>query len=877
MSSGKAAQVKLGDLLVRAGMVPQEVVGDAMRQSGSNAARVGEILLAMNYINKRQLDLGNECLVMIQDGSLELFAGVLALRTADKGNMSLADALTRTGYTPKAGAPRAPGAFGSLADFLVEAGILTQTHIDKAQLKSRSTGMPIGRMMVTLGYLPESFLDAALNAQLLIREGRIDRNIAMKALAIAHKRQITVPMEARKQAMRADLQLKDLVMIAGIATEFDVHNATELGIEKNKDVGTMLVQGGLISKETFGALVELWQAVRGGNCLIQDACQELREVHNAFPVRRDQLAAMNAPPAPTPPPEPEPPPQPTISNNPLGNVIMPADQQRVIQLGGSSIIMPQQEQRGVIQLGAGPSTLPPEVVQAQQQEAAAAAAAPVPAPVTPPMPPPAPTALTPSNPQYSPPTSVARATDAFAQALALAQGFMQPATAPSAPKDSVNAQIADAMAQMFKGLQINEQDVHNIQEQWRKEDEDSARFKQELAAATANDQSSASAVTGIRSQEMVSSESAYQDEQAGIVDRQKKKKRNIMIGAGAGVAVLGAIICIVMMSQGTPATADIESAKKHLEQNMRAVARQEIKMALSKQPDNSEALLIYGTILFKDGEFKPALETLEAAKAAKAKLTDEHVKMMAESAVKEKQWAKARSYTEELLKKKETPELLAQLARIERDSGNPAMAIDPFDKAIAGGYQFAYRERGELFIDMKQPRRALPDLDMAIKLKPGDMKAHFLRGRAYLQTNNPDAALKDFAEASAPDKPDSNVLAYQAHAFNRINAHSEAIDAANKALQIDRNSIYALMARGDAFMARGAYRRAENDFIAVLQIDPNNADAQEKKRKAYVGYMRSDAPEAPAEKPAEGTEGGSGDAPKTEGGAAPEGDASKDQ
>lgn len=901
LSSGKGAQVKLGELFVRAGMIPQEVLGDAMRQVGSNQARVGEALLAMNFINKRQLDLANECHAMIQDGSLELFAGVLALRTADKGNITFPEALTRTGWSGKAGAPRVAGAAGSLADFLVEAGILTQAHIDKAQLKSRQTQQPMGRSLVTLGYLPESFLDAALNAQILIREGRVNRDVAMKALAFAHKKQIQVSPEARKQAQRADLHVTDLVSMAGLATESDVRTAIEHSIEKNKDVGTMLVQNGLISQESFGAAVELWQAVRSNQCSLQDACQELREVHNAFPVRRDQMAALNAPPpAPTPPPEPEPPPQPVQSTNPLGNVIMPADQQRVIQLGGSAIIMPQEEQRSVIQLGGGgpapaPQLSPAEQLEKQFEAAAQSASqqaqssgaiqhisAPQPGqpqsgqPGQPGQPGYPGQPGQPVQPQpFTPPTSPAHSTNAFAQAQGVAQGFVPPATAPSAPKGSPNAQLAEALCLMFKGLKISESDVQSIQEQWKKEDEERARFKQELAAATANEQSSAAAVTGIRSQEGIQSESAYHDEQASITDRQAKKKRNIIIGAAAGVAVLGLIIGGIMMSQGTPATADIESAKKHLSQNMRAVARQEIKMALTKQPDNPEALLILGEIQFKDGEFKGALESLEAAKANKGKLTEAHVKMLAESAIKEKQWNKAREYTEQELKKKETPELLAQLARIERDSGNPAMAIDPFDRAIAGGYQFAYRERGELFMDMKQPRRALPDLDMAIKLNDKDLKAHFLRGRAYLQMNNPNEALKDFADAATPDKPDANVLAYQAHAYNRIGAHGDAIDAANKALQLDRNSVHALLARGDAFMARGAYRRAENDFIQVLQIDPQNADAEEKKHKAYVGYMRSDAPEAPVDKP-EGGEGGSSEAPKSDGGGS-EADAPKSE
>lgn len=407
-------------------------------------------------------------------------------------------------------------------------------------------------------------------------------------------------------------------------------------------------------------------------------------------------------------------------------------------------------------------------------------------------------------------------------------------------RGKTNEALVNALSQMFEGLEIDETELDTIEEQARKAEEEKRRFKQEIAEAEKQqDMLSAAAIASIRTQEAQAADKELRTELKSLRQQQTFNKRYIIGGAAAGVLVLGAIVYFVFNPPGPSISGDIQSAKQHLKDNLRSVAREEIKMAIGKDPKSAEAHQILGQILFEDGEYAEALTELKQADSLGAKPDAATLHMMAESAIKTKNWKEARAITERQIKKGSTTKLQVQLGRIERDSGNWTAALPYFNKAISGGYKEAYRERGELYFKLKQPKKALGDLDQAIKSNDKDMRAHLLRGRCYLQIGDTRSALADFAKAQAPLHPDANVLSYQAIAYFRSGQYEKAIEAASKALDIDQNSVPAYMVRGDAFMALRTYQRAVNDFDQILQLDEKNPEAKRKRQAAYVAYRRS--------------------------------------
>lgn len=412
-------------------------------------------------------------------------------------------------------------------------------------------------------------------------------------------------------------------------------------------------------------------------------------------------------------------------------------------------------------------------------------------------------------------------------------------TTPGA-KGRTNEALVSALSQMFEGLEIDESELASIEEQAKRAEEDKKRFQQEITEAQkANDMLSQAALAGIRNQEAQVAEKELRSELSTLRKREVSNKRYIIGGAVAAVLLGGAVVWM-FMNPGRPAvTGELDAARKYMKDGLHEAARAEVKMAIAKDPKNAEAHIMYGEMLFDISEFSDAVKEFKTAEANGGKLNSEQLHQLAEAAIRTKNWNEARATTQRQLKTASTPQLLVQLGRIERDSGNWAQALEPFNKAIAGGYSAGYRERGELYFKLKQPKKAMADFDHAIKLNDKDLHAHLLRGRAFLQTGDPKSALNDFAKAQLPEKPDATVLAYQAVAFNRTGQHAKAVAAASRAIEIDRNSVPAYMARGEGYMAQRTFARAIGDFDTVLTIEPNNNEAKSKRQAAYVAYKRS--------------------------------------
>lgn len=68
---------------------------------------------------------------------------------------------------------------------LVKAGLLSQSQVDEAVKESGTRQRLIGKTMVARGWLTKEQLQAALEAQSLVRDGAVDVFRALKALGIS--------------------------------------------------------------------------------------------------------------------------------------------------------------------------------------------------------------------------------------------------------------------------------------------------------------------------------------------------------------------------------------------------------------------------------------------------------------------------------------------------------------------------------------------------------------------------------------------------------------------------------------------------------------------------------------------------------------------
>src|ERR1700722_746444 len=91
----------------------------------------------------------------------------------------------------------------------------------------------------------------------------------------------------------------------------------------------------------------------------------------------------------------------------------------------------------------------------------------------------------------------------------------------------------------------------------------------------------------------------------------------------------------------------------------------------------------------------------------------------------------------------------------------------------------------------KDPDRALPDCNEAIRIDRGNAAAYINRGNAYLNKSDLERAFSDF----------------------------------NEAIRLDPKNAWAYTARGDLYKNRGDFDRAMADFSESIRLDPNYAMA----------------------------------------------------
>ena len=218
---------RIGDLLVRAGLVPRARLDEALeRQAGANR-RLGELLVEMGLLERAELDEALAIQDALRAGRGEALAGLLASRLGEillnsgavtraqleravaeqaRSGELLGEILVRQGaITPaqRQGALALQGEMvnplqqrSRLGRMLVEAGVIDEAALEDAIRRQRASGKRLGETLVESGAITQDVLSG-----FLARQKRL-RAIAFAAAALG----ISAPPAARADAHRIDVR-----------------------------------------------------------------------------------------------------------------------------------------------------------------------------------------------------------------------------------------------------------------------------------------------------------------------------------------------------------------------------------------------------------------------------------------------------------------------------------------------------------------------------------------------------------------------------------------------------------------------------------------------------------------------------------------------
>jgi len=297
--------LKLGDLLTSAGLLKPTDLREAMMIARQQQLPVGRVLIMNGYLSEAQLQSAVQAQSMVKDSIIDLDTAVQALDLVATEHITLDESLIRMGWTMNT-----QTITNKLGEFLVEAELVAPADIHYALEQCREIGLPLGRVLVVTGYLTEEMLTNSLNAQVLVRDGRLSREQAVHGLRAALERQITLEESLQQTGMvhvpsATKMRLGELLLGAGLIDEANLMNAVEIGLVSEKLIGQVLLEKGVLSPEGLDNALVLQNMVAQGELYGQDAINALKMSIQSQISAIDALNALHQP-APGPVPLAEP-------------------------------------------------------------------------------------------------------------------------------------------------------------------------------------------------------------------------------------------------------------------------------------------------------------------------------------------------------------------------------------------------------------------------------------------------------------------------------------------------------------------------------------------------------------------------------------------
>ncbi|UEP31333.1 MULTISPECIES: tetratricopeptide repeat protein [unclassified Burkholderia] len=288
-------------------------------------------------------------------------------------------------------------------------------------------------------------------------------------------------------------------------------------------------------------------------------------------------------------------------------------------------------------------------------------------------------------------------------------------------------------------------------------------------------------------------------------------------------------------------------------------AAREYLAVLAKEPDNPQALHLYGVLQFQRGAADDAeallrqsiaiapgtraLSDLGAISGERGRIDEalEHFAAALRTAPDDVQTLVRRGNT--LIGLRRYDDALASFDRAlavsplvldalcNRGSALRALgrfdeALDTYDRALMVDPRSfeSWFNRGLVLRELQRPADALQCFDRASAIRPDVAAIMAERGRTLIDLDRPSEALAAFNEAIAADPARIDALYNSAVALERLGRADEALERCERVLALDPAHVRAHASRGNALLQLKRYDDALAGYARALAIDPHSAE-----------------------------------------------------
>lgn len=175
-------------------------------------------------------------------------------------------------------------------------------------------------------------------------------------------------------------------------------------------------------------------------------------------------------------------------------------------------------------------------------------------------------------------------------------------------------------------------------------------------------------------------------------------------------------------------------------------------------------------------------------------------------------------------------------ARAMAISGDSKQALAAFHGLIKSHKRFAafYRDRGAVYLQLKEWKKATNDLSKAISLEPNLPEVYNLRGTAYYKREKYRKAIRDFREVIARFPTSDTAYTNMGNCYFARERWEDAIDAYAKALTLASASPAARFGFANTLCKVNRYEEAVQHYAILINQHPNHWQFWHNMGLAYI-------------------------------------------
>jgi superkiller protein 3 len=229
-------------------------------------------------------------------------------------------------------------------------------------------------------------------------------------------------------------------------------------------------------------------------------------------------------------------------------------------------------------------------------------------------------------------------------------------------------------------------------------------------------------------------------------------------------------------------------------------AAKTIKKGLEYDPENVQNIILFGNILFEQGNFTDAIKVYEEA-----------------------------------LKLKNDPTALHNMALALLKTGKESQALEFLIKAGSADKNgevahLSYSKLGALYIERKDYESAEKYLKIAESINSEDPVVKFNLGVVYLKMKQLEKAVAEFEKAGELGQNDETLLLNLGETYYTLNDYDKSINVYNKLLNTGKRNVIILSKLAEVYFEKGDAVKALELYQKITTLEP----ASENARVAYV-------------------------------------------